>query len=106
MNAINHVIHFNPLRFTTLSGEGKSGLHTQLLLGLFPQGDHITGLYLVGGDVYHVTVHQDGLIHISQLADRFVRDPSEVVKVRQQVTVRVLEVDQKRGRISLSLRDV
>ena len=51
-------------------------------------------------------VHQDGLIHISQLADRFVRDPSEVVKVRQQVTVRVLEIDRKRGRISLSLRDV
>ncbi|MGI9535862.1 MAG: S1 RNA-binding domain-containing protein, partial [Desulfocapsaceae bacterium] len=51
-------------------------------------------------------VHQDGLIHISQLADRFVRDPSEVVRVRQQVTVRVIEVDEKRGRISLSLRDV
>jgi len=50
-------------------------------------------------------VHQDGLIHISQLADRFVRDPAEVVKVRQQVIVRVLEVDRQRKRISLSLRD-
>lgn len=58
------------------------------------------------GAFVDIGVHQDGLIHISQLADRFVRDPSEVVKVRQQVTVRVLEVDQKRGRISLSLRDV
>jgi uncharacterized protein len=51
-------------------------------------------------------VHQDGLIHISQLADRFVRDPAEVVKVRQQVTVRVVEVDRERKRIALSLRDV
>ena len=58
------------------------------------------------GAFVDIGVHQDGLIHISQLADRFVRDPSEVVKVRQQVMVRVLEVDQKRGRISLSLRDV
>lgn len=51
-------------------------------------------------------VHQDGLIHISQLADRFVRDPAEVVKVRQQVTVRVVEVDRQRKRIALSLREV
>ncbi|MBU4262954.1 MAG: RNA-binding transcriptional accessory protein [Proteobacteria bacterium] len=51
-------------------------------------------------------VHQEGLIHISQLADRFVRDPAEVVKVRQQVTVRVVEVDRQRKRIALSLRDV
>ncbi|MFZ5772662.1 MAG: Tex family protein [Thermodesulfobacteriota bacterium] len=50
-------------------------------------------------------VHQDGLIHISQLADRFVRDPAEVVKVRQQVTVRVVEVDRQRKRIALSLRE-
>jgi uncharacterized protein len=49
-------------------------------------------------------VHQDGLIHISQLADHFVRDPAEVVKVRQQVEVRVLEVDQERKRIALSLK--
>ncbi len=58
------------------------------------------------GAFVDIGVHQDGLIHISQLADRFVKDPAEVVKVRQQVTVRVLEVDEKRGRISLSLRDV
>lgn len=58
------------------------------------------------GAFVDIGVHQDGLIHISQLADRFVKDPSEVVKVRQQVMVRVVEVDEKRGRISLSLRDV
>ena len=51
-----------------------------------------------------IGVHQDGLIHISQLADRFVRDPSEVVKVRQQVQVTVLEVDIARKRISLSMK--
>jgi len=51
-----------------------------------------------------IGVHQDGLIHISQLADRFVKDPAEVVKPRQQVTVRVLEVDRERKRIALSMK--
>ncbi len=51
-----------------------------------------------------IGVHQDGLIHVSQLADRFVKDPAEVVKVRQQVEVRVLEVDCERKRISLSMK--
>jgi protein Tex len=49
-------------------------------------------------------VHQDGLVHISQLADRFVRDPAEVVKVQQKVEVTVLEVDLPRKRISLSMK--
>ncbi len=49
-------------------------------------------------------VHQDGLVHISQLADRFVKDPNDVVKVGQQVQVRVLEVDLQRKRIGLSMR--
>ena len=52
-----------------------------------------------------VGVHQDGLAHISQLADRFVRDPGEVVKVGQQVRARVLEVDLERKRISLTLKE-
>lgn len=56
------------------------------------------------GAFVDIGVHQDGLLHISQLADRFVKDPSEVVKVGQQLLVRVLEVDSKRKRISLSLR--
>ena len=51
-----------------------------------------------------IGVHQDGLAHISQLADRFVRHPSEVVKVHQEVRARVLKVDRERHRISLSLR--
>ncbi len=57
------------------------------------------------GAFVDIGVHQDGLIHISQLADRFVKDPSDVVKVRQQVMVRVLDVDPQRKRISLSLRE-
>jgi len=57
------------------------------------------------GAFIDIGVHQDGLAHISQLADRFVKDPGEVVKVGQQVRVRVLEVDLERRRISLSLKD-
>ena len=56
------------------------------------------------GAFVDIGVHQDGLVHISQLADRFVKDPAEVVKVGQQVMVRVLEVDRQRKRIALSLR--
>ena len=56
------------------------------------------------GAFVDIGVHQDGLVHISQLASRHVKDPAEVVKVRQQVEVRVLEVDPRRRRIALSLR--
>ena len=47
-----------------------------------------------------------GLVHVSQLADHFVRDPNEVVHVQQQVRVRVLEIDEARGRIALSMKSV
>ena len=53
-----------------------------------------------------IGVHQDGLVHISELADRFVKDPAEVVKVHQKVTVNVLDVDLQRKRISLSMKNV
>ncbi len=53
-----------------------------------------------------VGVHQDGLVHISQMANRRVNDPNEVVHLHQHVQVRVLEVDLKRNRISLSLKNV
>jgi uncharacterized protein len=56
------------------------------------------------GAFVDVGVHQDGLVHISELADRFVKDPQKVVKVHQKVTVTVLDVDEKRGRISLSMK--
>ncbi|EDM27703.1 RNA binding domain protein, S1 [Lentisphaera araneosa HTCC2155] len=57
------------------------------------------------GAFVDVGVHQDGLIHISKLKHGFVADPAEVVRVRQQVEVKVIEVDAKRKRISLSLID-
>ncbi len=56
------------------------------------------------GAFVDIGVHQDGLVHISQLADRFVKDPNDVVKVGQQVQVRVLEIDQQRKRIALTMR--
>jgi protein Tex len=56
------------------------------------------------GAFVDIGVHQDGLVHVSQLADRFVRDPNEVVHVQQPVQVTVLEVDLARRRISLSMR--
>ena len=58
------------------------------------------------GAIVDIGVHQDGLVHISQLADKFVKDPNEVVKLHQQVMVRVTEVDLRRGRIALSMRKV
>ncbi|TVR56047.1 MAG: RNA-binding transcriptional accessory protein [Gemmatimonadales bacterium] len=57
------------------------------------------------GAFVDVGVHQDGLVHISQLADRFVKDPGEVVKVGQRVTVTVLKVELDRNRIALSMKE-
>ncbi len=56
------------------------------------------------GAFVDVGVHQDGLVHISHLADRFVKDSAEVVKVHQKVMVTVLDLDMKRKRISLSMK--
>ena len=58
------------------------------------------------GAFVDIGVHQDGLVHISRLCDRFIRHPSEVVRVGDVVKVKVLEVDQKRKRISLTMRDL
>jgi len=51
-----------------------------------------------------IGIHQDGLVHISQMSDRFVKDPSGIVKVHQKVSVTVLDVDIARNRISLSMK--
>jgi transcriptional accessory protein Tex/SPT6 len=56
------------------------------------------------GAFVDIGVHQDGLVHISQLANRFVKNPNEVVKVHQKVMVTVLEVDLARKRIALSMK--
>jgi uncharacterized protein len=51
-------------------------------------------------------VKQDGMVHISQMANRFIKDPNEVVKLQQKVKVKVTEVDIVRKRIALSIKDV
>ena len=56
------------------------------------------------GAFVDIGVHQDGLVHVSELADRFVSDPSEVVKTGDKIKVRVIGVDKARNRISLSAR--
>lgn len=56
------------------------------------------------GAFVDIGVHQDGLVHISQLSDKFVKHPLDIVKVGDVVQVRIIEVDQKRGRISLSMK--
>ena len=56
------------------------------------------------GAFVDIGVHQDGLVHVSQLCDRFIKDPSEVVKVQQKVMVTVTEVDLPRKRIALSMK--
>jgi uncharacterized protein len=58
------------------------------------------------GAFVDIGVHQDGLVHISELCDRFVRHPSEVVSVGDTVKVTVLAVDEKKKRISLSMKQV
>ena len=56
------------------------------------------------GAFVDVGVHQDGLVHVSALANKFIKDPHEVVKPGQIVKVKVLDVDVKRQRISLTMR--
>jgi uncharacterized protein len=56
------------------------------------------------GAFVDIGVHQDGLVHISQLSDRFIKDPSEVVQAGDRIDVRVLEIDLQRKRISLSAK--
>ena len=84
----------------------------QFAEGVHEPADLKTGMQLPGivtnvtnfGAFVDVGVHQDGLVHVSHLADKFVKDPTEVVKVQQQVQVTVLEVDMARKRISLSMK--
>jgi uncharacterized protein len=73
-----------------------------LVLGMELEGV-VTNVTAFGAFV-DVGVHQDGLVHVSKLADRFVRDPNEVVKVGDKIMVRVMEVDLARKRISLSAK--
>jgi uncharacterized protein len=65
----------------------------------------ITNITAFGAFV-DIGVHQDGLVHISQLANQFVKDPNTVVKLNQKVKVKVLDIDVERKRISLSMKEV
>jgi uncharacterized protein len=56
------------------------------------------------GAFVDIGVHQDGLVHVSQLSDRFVRDPAEVVRAGDRIKVRVVEVDLVRKRIALTAK--
>ena len=76
--------------------------------------DLIIGMELPGivtnitnfGAFVDIGVHQDGLVHISQLSDRFVTDPTQVIRLHQHVCVRVVEVDMRRKRIALSMKNI
>ena len=76
--------------------------------------DLIVGMELPGivtnitnfGAFVDIGVHQDGLVHISQLSDRFVTDPTQVIRLHQHVRVRVVEVDMRRKRIALSMKNI
>ena len=76
--------------------------------------DLIIGMELPGivtnitnfGAFVDIGVHQDGLVHISQLSDRFVTDPTQVIRLHQHVRVRVVEVDMRRKRITLSMKNI
>ena len=73
-----------------------------LLPGMVLEGV-VTNIVAFGAFV-DVGVHQDGLVHVSQIADRYVKDPNDVVKVGQKVQVTVQSVDLARGRIALTMK--
>jgi protein Tex len=97
----------------------KPGRDPRRSFEIFAFSEHVTaladlqvGMQLPGivtnvtrfGAFVDIGVHQDGLVHISELSDRFVKDPSQIVKVQQKVNVTILAVDLTRKRISLSMR--
>jgi uncharacterized protein len=91
-------------------GEAKSFSFAE---GINTIDDIQTGMVLPGivtnitkfGAFVDIGIKEGGLVHVSQMADRFVKDPAEIVKLQQQVSVRVLEIDKQRGRVSLSMKN-
>ncbi len=91
----------------------RSGIkHFEFAEGIYSMTDLIAGMVLPGivtnitrfGAFVDVGIKQDGLVHISEMADRFVSDPAEIVKLQQHVNVRVVEVDIPRKRIAFSMK--
>lgn len=85
-----------------------------LKTGIIDLKDLTPGMILMGtvrnvsdfGAFVDIGVHQDGLVHKSQMADRFVKHPLDIVKVGDVIKVKILEVDEKRKRIALSMKDI
>jgi uncharacterized protein len=88
---------FEPPAFRDDVKEPKDLIEGMVLEGV------VTNIVAFGAFV-DIGVHQDGLVHVSQLAERFVRDPNDVVKVGQKVKVTVMSVDLDRNRIALTMR--
>jgi len=91
----------------------RSGIkHFEFADGIFSMSDLVVGMVLPGivtnitrfGAFVDVGIKQDGLVHISEMADKFVSDPAEIVKLQQHVKVRVVEVDIPRKRIAFSMK--
>jgi len=91
----------------------RSGIkHFEFADGIYSMADLIPGMVLPGivtnitrfGAFVDVGIKQDGLVHISEMADKFVNDPAEIVKLQQHVKVRVVEVDIPRKRIAFSMK--
>jgi uncharacterized protein len=89
-------------KFKTATFDATVNSVSDLQLGMSLEGV-ITNVTNFGAFV-DIGVHQDGLVHISQLADQFVKDPHQIVKTGQIVQVKVLEVDESRKRIALSMK--
>ena len=85
-----------------------------LKTGIIDLKDLNPGMVLMGtvrnvsdfGAFVDIGVHQDGLVHKSQMANRFVKHPLDIVKVGDIIKVKILEVDSKRKRISLTMKDI
>lgn len=93
----------------------RSGIkHFEFAEGIFSMTDLVPGMVLPGivtnitrfGAFVDVGIKQDGLVHISEMADKFVSDPAEIVKLQQHVKVRVVEVDIQRKRIAFSMKGI
>jgi len=85
-----------------------------LKTGVVDLKDLLAGMVLMGtvrnvsdfGAFVDIGVHQDGLVHKSQMADRFVNHPLDIVKVGDVIRVKILDVDTKRKRIGLTMKDI
>ena len=85
-----------------------------LKTGVVDIKDLTSGMVLMGtvrnvsdfGAFIDIGVHQDGLVHKSQMANRFVKHPLDIVKVGDIINVKIMEVDEKRKRISLTMKDI